>query len=208
MNYGWARDFTLELINQYSVAGTKVPEAYNNQADYLNRIPKLLDDAQFYVATTAGRMRDTVDLEELPRSERGDWYIYNLPSNCWQVCAGCLIRFDGPEMRRYHQYRMMGKSRLAVPKALEGLLSVEYFRYPAKLGDNPKDSTPLDNTEEAQRALPYYVAAHLLMHDNPFAYSALYNEFEAKLGRLYEEPQTEPTIIQDVYSATEWDYNN
>lgn len=70
MNYAWARDFTLQLMNQYSTAGAKVPESYNNQADYLVRIPKLLDDAQYYVATTAGKMREMVELDELTRTER------------------------------------------------------------------------------------------------------------------------------------------
>jgi hypothetical protein len=57
MNYKWARDYTLELINQYSIAGAVTPESYNNQADYLARIPKMLNDAQIYVATTAGKIR-------------------------------------------------------------------------------------------------------------------------------------------------------
>ena len=204
MNYKWARDFALELINQYSMAGDPVAASYNNQADYLARIPKLLDDAQHYVATTAGRMRELADLEELSRTERGAWYIYDLPANCWQVCSGGLVRFDGPQLQRYHQYRLIGRNRLAVPKTLDGTMSVEYYRYPIKLGTAPKDSTPLDNSEEAQRALPYYVAAHLLMYDNAFAYASLYNEFEAKLARLAEQPHTELTVVEDAYSAAEW----
>lgn len=207
MNYGWARDFTLELIDQYSTAGAKIPESYNNQADYLARIPKLLDDAQHYVATTSGKIRETVGLEELPRSERGAWYIYTLPDNCWQVCSGGLIRFDGPRLQRYHRYHMVGKGQLAVPKDLDGILSVEYFRYPVKLGSSPRDSAPLDNTEEAQRAVPYYAAAHLVMYDNAFAYGALLNEFEAKLARLAEVPHGELNVVEDAYSAGEWEYD-
>lgn len=207
MNYGWARDFTLELINQHSVAGIKIPETYNNQADYTNRIPKLLDDAQHYVATTTGKIRELANLEELPRNERGAWYIYTLPANCWQVCSGGLVRFDGPQLHRYHQYRLIGNHQLAVPKTLDGTMSVEYYRYPVKLGNDPKDTTPLDNTEEAQRALPYYAAAHLVMQDNAFAYASLFNEFEAKLARLAEVLQAEPTVVEDAYSAAEWEYD-
>ena len=208
MNYSWARDFTLELMNRYSTAGTKVPESYNDQKDCLLRIPKLLDDAQHYVATTSGPIRETVGLEELPRSQRGGWYIYTLPDNCWQICSGGLIRFDGPRLQRYHRYHMVGRGQLAVPKDLDGTVSVEYYRYPVKLGSAPKDSTPLDNTEEAQRAIPYYAAAHLLMHDNPFAYASLYNEFEAKLARLAEVPHGEITVVEDAYSAAEWAHDS
>lgn len=207
MNYGWARDFTLELINQYSMAGQKVPASYNDQQDYLLRIPKLLDDAQHYVATTTGRITDMVGLEELPREERGAWYIYTLPANCWQVCSGGLVRFDGPRLQRFHKYHMIGKGQLAVPKTLDGDISVEYYRYPVKLGDKPRDTAPLDNTEEAQRAIPYYAAAHLVMHDNAFAYGALINEFETKLARLAEVPHGEMNTVEDSYSAGEWEHN-
>ena len=84
---------------------------------------------------------------------------------------------------------------------------LEYFRYPSLLGVNPMDEASLDNTLEAQMALPYYVAAHLVMHDNAFAYQALYNEFEAKLARLGEQLQAEPTVVEDSYDAAEWNYN-
>ena len=67
MTYQWARDFTLQLINQYSVAGVKIPETYNAQADYLKRIPKLLDDAQVYAATTAACIRELEPLEDTGR---------------------------------------------------------------------------------------------------------------------------------------------
>lgn len=207
MNYAWARDFSLELINQYSIAGSEIEPSYNNQADYLHRIPKLVDDAQMYIATTAGKIREVVHLEELSRVERGDWVLYTLPSNFWQVYGGGLIRFDGPDLQRYHRYRLLGKKQIAVPKELDGLLSLEYYRYPTSVGPTPADGAPLDNREEAQQAVPYYVAAHLVMHDNAFAYSALYNEFEAKLARLAEVPQTELTVVEDAYSAAEWEHD-
>lgn len=102
---------------------------------------------------------------------------------------------------------MVGDDSVAVPEKLGGTLYLEYYRYPLLLGANPADKTPLDNTMEAQMALPYYVAAHLVMHDNAFAYSALMNEFETKLARLREEIHTELTVIEDVYSAAEQEYN-
>ena len=33
MTYGWARDYALELIHQYSIMGTEIQLSYNNQAD-------------------------------------------------------------------------------------------------------------------------------------------------------------------------------
>ena len=207
MNYAWARDFALELINQYSIAGSEIQASYNNQADYLARIPKLVDDAQMYVATNAGKIRAITALNSLTRQNMGAWVLYQLPRDCWQVCGGGLIRTDGPVLQRYHRYRLLGDNGIAVPKGLDGEMMLEYFRYPSLLGVNPMDEAPLDNTLEAQMALPYYVAAHLVMHDNAFAYQALYNEFEAKLARLGEQLQAEPTVVEDSYDAAEWNYN-
>lgn len=207
MNYAWARDFTLQLIHQYTIAGNEISPGYNNQADYINRIPKLLDDAQVYVATTTHKIREVVPLGSLSCTEQGAWRVFTLPDNCWQLCSGGLIRFDGPRMQRYHRYHLVGSSGLAVPRELDGELSLEYYRYPQLLGSSPPDGAELDNTVAVQFALPYYAAAHLAMLDNAFAYSALYNEFEAKLARLGEQLQTELNITENVYDARDWRYD-
>lgn len=204
MDYKWARDFTLELINQYSIAGKGIPETYNNQADYLNRIPKLLDDAQMYVATNQGRIRAVVPLANLDNRTEGPWLICRLPEDCWQVCSSGLIRMKGDGFQRYHKYHQVGDRSIMIPSALSGVLQLEYFRYPALLGDSPKETAKLDNTPAAQMVLPYYVAAHLVMHDDAFAYQALYNEFEAKLARLAEIPKAEVTVVEDAYCGEGW----
>lgn len=203
MNYEWARDFTLELINQYSVAGDVVAMSYNNQADYIARIPKLLDDAQMHIATTVRRIRAIVPSSQLESEVRGTWRVYTVPEDCWQMSSAGLVRFTEKEVQRYHKYRTIGAKQFAVPESL-GEFSLEYFRYPKLLGLKPAVSAELDNTQEAQFALPYYAAAHLVMYDNAYAYGVLFNEWEGKLERLYELPQTELTAIEDAYSGAEW----
>ena len=47
---------SLQLINQYSIAGTSIAPSYNNQQDYLLRIAPLVHDAQNYIATTAKKI--------------------------------------------------------------------------------------------------------------------------------------------------------
>lgn len=207
MNYKWAKEQVLRLINQYSVAGSTVRESYNNQADYILRIPSLLNDAQVYVATGPGKMRTITALDSLERKAMGAWYAYELPEDCWQVCSSGLIRTDGEQLHRYSKYSLLGSNAIAVPKTLDGEMLLEYFRYPALLSETPRDEDPLDNTLEAQMALPYYAAALLVMADDSFVYSALMNEFEAKLARMREQPQAQLTIIEDAYSAAEAEYN-
>lgn len=204
MTYAWARDFVLQLINQYSVAGDEVQLSYNNQADYIARIPNLLDSAQTILATTVRRIRVTVPLSELPYTEEGEWRVYALPENCWQLASSGLVYFKGDRIQRFHRYHLIGSKQIAVPDCVgEGLL-LEYFRRPSLLGDNPADGAELDNEPEVQMALPYYAAAHLVMHDNAFAYATLMNEFDDRKSHLYELPQTELSTVEDVYGAVEW----
>lgn len=201
MNYKWARDFALQLIGQYSTAGERVPMNYNNQADYVARIPKLLDDAQMYVASTVVPIRHTEPLSALRCDENGEWLVYTLPKDCRQMCSTGLIRYEGEEFQRYHRYHPVGTNQFAVPKGLNGEVYVEYFRYPRRLGDNPSDTDELDHTPDVQMALPYYVAAYLVMQDDAFAFSSLSNEFETRLQRLKQPPYAEVSIVEDAYEA-------
>lgn len=201
MNYKQARDFTLQLINQYSVRGTKVPDTYNNQADYLKRIPALLDNAAVQAATTTAPIRELDDLKNLRCDDNGAWLVYTLPENCWELCGGGLIQFDGAEFRRFHRYHPVGRNKLVLPKGLGGEVQVEYYRYPRMLGADPGDEDELDNTLAVQMALPYYAAAQLVMQDDAFAFSALSNEFESRLARLAERPHTDINAVEDAYGV-------
>ena len=204
MNYQWARDYVLELINQYSIAGAVTSENYNNQADYLNRIPKLLNDAQIYVATTVGKIRKVVPLSELESEDNGKWVVYTMPEDFWQLCSGGLIRYNSDnELERCNLYHAIGAKQIAVSKSVSGNMSVEYYRLPRSLSEKPEDDEELDNTVPAQMTLPYYVAAHLVMYDNAYAYQALMNEFETRLARLAEVPTIIYGTVEDVYSVAE-----
>lgn len=200
MNYKWAKDYSLKLLNQYTMQGSIVSSSYNCQADYLNRIPDLLNDAQVQVATTVGKIRAVIPLSELVCEERGKWQIFTMPDDFWRLCSGGLVRY-GEDLERCNLCHAIGAKQIAVPKSVSGDMSVEYYRLPKLLSDNPQDEDELDNTVPAQMALPYYVAAHLAMLDNAFAYQALLNEFESKLERLAEDPVFIVSSVEDVYDG-------
>lgn len=205
MNYKWARDYVLQLIDQYSVAGNVTPETYNNQADYIARIPKLLNDAQVYVATTVGKIRTVEELENLSCDDNGKWLVYTMPGDFWQLCSGGLLRYDEDnELERSNLYHAIGANQIAISKSVSGNMSVEYYRLPRPLSEKPEDEELLDNTVPAQMTLPYYVAAHLVMYDNAYAYQALYNEFETRLARLAESPTIIYGTVADTYSGGDW----
>lgn len=194
MNYGELKAFVLQLLNQYSVAGQEIALTYNNQADVVARIPGLVRDALYYVATTARRLRTAAELAEPER--RGGWLIYDLPEDVYQLIGG-LVRCDGS---RCWAYRVVGGRQVLVPASEAGQLVVEYYRYPSVPAGIPEDDDFLDCPPEAQTAVAYYVAAHLAMEDNNFLYGSLYNEFEAKVSRLQAGYLAEQAVTEDVYA--------
>lgn len=199
MNYGQLKADILRLINQYSITGDKVAVTYNNQQDYINRMPALVNDALVYIATTARRQREIAELDA--PEEMGNWLLYTLPADCWQLCPAGVVYVDrNGNLARTSRYRMMGENRLAVPKP-EREIRIEYFRYPALLRDEPKETDMIDCPIEAQSAIAFYVAAHLEIFDDPYIQATFYNEFENKLSRLGEVPAAMAGNVEDVYSS-------
>lgn len=198
MTYGDLKDFVLQLINQYSVAGSRIPLTYNDQADLVARIPALMRDGLTYVVTTARRLRAVAPLTA-PR-EQGGLLIYDLPNDFYQL-AGGLLRWEGGTLRRYQGYRLLGGRQVAIPREDRGQYQVEYFRYPRLPQGTPMDDDRLDCPPEAQPVVAYYVAAHLAMEDNTFLYAGLYNEFERRLARLEEGPTAEVGLVEDSYDC-------
>lgn len=211
MTYGEARDAALYLIHQESIAGTVIPGSYNNQQDYLNRIPSLVNAAQMDIATTAKKIPASVMLYDLDRVEQAGSYIYTLPDDLYQRRgSGLLVPVQRPgepaHFERFNEVLMIGRDKLILPTRLPDETILEYFRYPKRLAVPPADDDRLDNVPEAQEAVPYYVAAHLVMQDDAFRYATLYNEYSAKKDSMMELPTTEPGLIHDRYFPRTDDY--
>ena len=196
MTYGELKDAVLQLLNTYSVAGSKVELTYNDQADLIARIPALTRDALFYLATTVRRLRAVAALTN-PET-LGEWMVYDLPDDCYQLCGGLLRTDGGP--RRVCSYQVLAGNQVAVSKEDAGILLAEYFRYPAVPSGILADDAVLDCPPEAVGAVACYVAAHLAMEDNNYLHGALYNEFEMKLLRLQEGQFLECGVTEDVYA--------
>lgn len=208
MNYGQLKKLTMQLVFSESIAGEEIPSTYNNQADYLRAIPGLANDGMMYIATTVKKIPELVKLTDLDQEDFGAFTLYTLPKNFWRLNNGGLIWqrpdvYDFPRYsyQRYHGYKLYANNRLMIPKNVKNLdgMIVEYYRYPETLGDDPDDLTELDNTPETQSILPYYIAAQLVMYDDPFRYASLSNEFESRLSRITEPVTTEFAPVEDAY---------
>lgn len=201
MTYNQIRDRSLKLINQYSIAGDQIASTYNNQQDYLYRIPSLVNDAMLAISTSTRLLRCWVAAEDLSYEVLANQRIYDMPMDFWQFESGGFrgIGRDGT-VEKYTNYQFIGDRQIMIPNAdAENLLLVEYCRRPELLPEDPDGKEELDVPEEAQAAIPYYVAAHLVMQDDSFQYASLYNEWETKLDRLSELTRTELPEVDDQY---------
>lgn len=199
MNYGQIKREALKLIFSDTSAGSPIPDSYNNQADYVKAIPGLVDDAQTFLASVK-RIPAAIPLRELKSTRLGGCRVYTMPSDFQQMMAGgLLVPTDGLPTRS-HEFRLCGGNRLFVPVHGEDWM-LEYWRLPVKVGDDPEDSTPIDNTPEVQSCIPLYVAAHLVLYDDPYRYAALYGEFESRVAALRESVFIETDTVTDVYGG-------
>ena len=188
MNYGQVKNKVLMLLNQYSVAGKLVASSYNNQQDYLNRIPMLVNDAMEEIATTYRKIPAVMDLTVLERESLGNLTRFALPDDFFQFKTGdtMVVTNDG-RMLHTNKYSLQGKSYLLVPtEELEqdAHYFITYYRHPVRLGDKPADTDELDNEPETHEALAFYAAAFLVIHDDNFVFASLYNKYDDKVTKL------------------------
>ena len=206
MTYGELKRRVLQLIFSYSIAGDEIEPSYNNQADYIKQIPGLLNSAQTYVYQVK-KFQDSVSLSHLDKEDYGTEDMYILPDDCLKMKPGLIqpgIDQNGYPFKRFNHYRLFGGNKLLLPTGVGDKLKLilEYERRGVPVPDNVPDNYMLKNTDEVNEILPFYIAAFVVMYDDAFRYSALYNEFETRLQRLEPNPTyLELNTVDDVYGG-------
>lgn len=209
MNYGEIRDASLQLINQYTIAGTQYAASYNNQQDYLLKIPFLINDCLMYVSTTVRRIPAQITLNPEFGEEYGNWLRFDLPDDFFAMREAGLLVPDADHRRGQSdvltKYILQEPDHfILLPRGLDKEVVLNYYRLPQLLpltGAEPPDNSFIDAPVQVQVAIPYYVAAHLVMEDDAFRYASLSNEFETKMQRLVPDPYTEIHEVYDVYGG-------
>ena len=206
MTYGELKKRVLQLIFSYSIAGDEIELTYNNQEDYVKQIPGLLNSAQTYVYQVK-KFQDCVALSHLDKQDYGTEEMFFLPDDCLKMKPGLIqpgIDEYGYPFKRYNRYRLFGGNRLLLPTgdAEKYNLLLEYERRGVPAPENAPDNYVLKNTDEVNEILPFYIAAFVVMYDDAFRYSALYNEFETRLQRLEPNPTyVELNAVDDLYGG-------
>ena len=200
MTYKWVKEQTLKLLNQYSVAGREIPVTYNNQEDYLKRIPSLVNDAMMEIATTVRKIPETMCLTELLGEEHGNEMWYELPDDFYQFKSGDTVRTTNGRVLHTNLYSILGKKTLVIPKKEVGDYYITYYRYPRLLDETqPWDDAILDNDPETHAAIPFYVASFLVAQDNSFLCALFTNKFDDKLSKMLPTISASAVQTEDVY---------
>ena len=203
MTYEQVEKQVLQLLNQYTVAGAPVAESYNNQKDYLLRIPGLVNDAMMEIATTVKKIQEVVDLDTLSCEVIGDKLRYELPEDFYQFKTGdtFVTVMDDGRMLHTNRYSIQGRNYMLVPRDevdSGAFHTITYYRYPHLLSDKPDADEELDNTVDTHFAIPYYVAAFLVIHDDNFQFASFYNKYEDKLQKMSPGLSVEMTQASDA----------
>jgi hypothetical protein len=154
LNYGQVRDASLKLFNQYSLAGKDIADTYNNQADYLRRIPELVDDAMWEIASGPRRIRAAKQLVEERGREEGPFLRYSLPNDLMDIIPGGLFtykngqrcEFPWDQMHYQTGYDRLDEKRILIPRDLaRGELWLEYYRKPRRVMDSVNEGLTLED---------------------------------------------------------------
>ena len=201
MNYGQMRDYILQLINRYSIAGARYAPSYNNQQDYINKIPALINDGLIYIASSIRKL----PAQKIYRPEDGEVYgsyiRHAYPEDALEIRSGGLFIPNGGYggARFLKDYIIQEPDHILIPANVKSEAVLEYYREPKLLDASPKDTDKVDAPVDAQLAICYYTAAHLVQFDDSYNYTSLYNEFESRAERLIQAPTTEIRGVSDVY---------
>ncbi|MBR0282124.1 MAG: hypothetical protein IJQ81_11120 [Oscillibacter sp.] len=197
MTYAEIKRKVLELINQYSIAGEVISPAYNNQSDYISRIPGLINDAVLRIRTEVKLIEGSCALTG--GVKQGSMRRYGLPGECRRIKTGGVYRIVGGDWQPTANYRLLGNYGILLPD--DGAeYEVEYYcRTPECLPNDPFDAYDIDEEPEILTAACYYAAAMLILNDNEFEYAALYNEYQRRVDGMASQPTAEISPILDVY---------
>lgn len=208
LKYGEIKKAVLSHINQYSIAGEQIAPTYNNQDDYLMRIPHLINEGLVNVRT--GVKMDPVAYP----LENGEPYAgmtrYQLPADFYSLKTGGVSVVLHGMFHKTNEYKLYGRQYILVPhrnrrnpedirEEDDPKYTIEYYRYPPQLPANPPDNFVVDEELDVIHAAILYAAADLVRYDDEFMYKTLYNDYMDRLGMIGRKVSVEVSPVSDAY---------
>jgi len=183
MTLGEAKIKARKLMDEYSLNGQFVPETSKSVADYMLKMNDLFDVAQ----KEAAQVKPIVRAMSISK-EPGAAAVYELPEDYYKLRAVFILDSKG---RRQPTARfelawpsgLDGRAGITLPQG-GGAYIVEYCAYPEGIGPETGDGHLFEVAPDAQEALPYFVAASCIQHENQALFATLYGMYQTKLINL------------------------
>jgi len=169
MNLGQLKTKTLQIIREYSNNGSIIGTGQN--ADYLLSMNSFINDAQFELSS----IRPIVKRAALgtPIEETQLYKRYAMPSD--------FMGFK--ELKNYDytftDFDWEGKVMM-IPKGYDGNYVLIYYALPTFIDNATPDSKDLEIDVDLQMIIPYFVAGHVMIDENPPLAEFFLNEYSMK----------------------------
>lgn len=148
-------------------------------ADYVKAMPKAARFAMIDLAEVMPIYRSVE--QELP--ERVDGYrlfrVRELAPDFMRLCPDRLtVMGKSNAFRRINDYQFDGDDLLYVPGSYTGTLAIWYEALPEDIDEDTPGETTFSLSEEAQRAVPLYIASQIFKEDDISMAVQYLNEYE------------------------------
>ncbi len=198
MTLGEGKQRAIALLDEYSNNGTLLGSEHRGRMDHLLRFPMFFDLAQKQAALARPLVGETLIRQGEPEEGETDWREHPLPGGFLS-----LRSLTDEHGQSWELFRLTGET-LALPGAFRGTLRMRYERAPETITLTTPDSAPFEVAEDAQAALPYYVASQCLLYEEPEASGFLQEQFQNLLQNLRpERPARQRRVENQLFCAPE-----
>lgn len=180
----------IKIINNWSNSGNLISATDPNMLDYSLRFRTLQDAAQKEIATIKKIQKLTTILETGIVITTASFVEITMPTDYYQMKE---VEYDESPI----QWRTRGRNKITVNKLTTFPIDVFYYAYPQDITDATLVTYNFEIDIEAQEAIPYYVAAHVLM-DESNLFATLLGIYQNKLANL-SDSITESQTVQTIY---------
>ncbi len=111
---------------------------------------------------------------------------YSMPTDFMEL-QKVIQESDPRQYKEMAAFYWEGKRTFVLNFYETGSFLIYYYRYPTTIDTTTIDTYEFEIDIEAQEAIPFYLAGHAVMDENPTLGIQLLNEYQTKLSRLFTD---------------------
>jgi hypothetical protein len=173
MNLGQIKTKAIQIIRAYSNGGNVVGNSEN--ADYLLSMNSFINDAQFDLSSLRPIVK-AYTLPSVPDSQTQAFKRFKMPLDF----AGFKELKNGDY--QFTNFDFEGKTMI-IPTYYDGDFTLWYYAYPTVINNTTPDNTELEIDLDLQQVIPYFVAGHVIIDENPSLAQFFLDEYAAKKNK-------------------------